>query len=104
MVKHCPLWPERPFDTLEQARIWANRFVDWYNHQHRHIAMKFVTPAQRHAGQAEELLKRRIDLYEVARARQPERWSGNISNWPLAQIAYLNPELDAVLKQTSNTA
>lgn len=104
MVKHCPLWPERPFDTLKQARIWANRFVDWYNHQHRHIAMKFVTPAQRHAGQAEELLKRRIDLYEVARARQPERWNGNISNWPLAQIAYLNPEPDAVLKQTSNTA
>ncbi|HCF2478470.1 MULTISPECIES: integrase core domain-containing protein [Pseudomonas aeruginosa group] len=30
-IKYCPLWPELPFDTLEQARIWANRFVDWYN-------------------------------------------------------------------------
>ncbi|CKH28696.1 integrase core domain-containing protein [Pseudomonas aeruginosa] len=101
---YCPLWPERPFDMLEQAKIWANRFVDWYNHQHRHRALKFVTPAQRHAGQAEKLLKRRIDLYEVAHARQPERWSGNIRNWPLAPITYLNPELDMVLKQTSNAA
>jgi putative transposase len=28
-AKHCPLWPERPFDTLEQARNWVNRFVAW---------------------------------------------------------------------------
>ncbi|RRV31591.1 hypothetical protein EGJ86_19590 [Pseudomonas sp. o96-267] len=41
------MWPERPFDTLEQARNWVNRFADRYNHEHRHSALKFVTPAQR---------------------------------------------------------
>ncbi|MEQ0867891.1 integrase core domain-containing protein, partial [Pseudomonas aeruginosa] len=46
-AKYCPLWPERPFDTLEQARNWVNSFVAWYNHEHRHSALKFVTPAQR---------------------------------------------------------
>jgi hypothetical protein len=62
-AKYCPLWPERPFDTLEQARNWVNSFVAWYNHEHRHSALKFVTPAQRHTGQAEELLRKRIELY-----------------------------------------
>lgn len=66
-AKYCPLWPERPFDTLEQARNWVNSFVAWYNHEHRHSALKFVTPAQRHTGQAEELLRKRIELYEAAR-------------------------------------
>ena len=103
-AKYCPLWPERPFDTLEQARNWVNSFVAWYNHEHRHSALKFVTPAQRHTGQAEELLRKRIELYEAARARHPERWSGNIRNWVLAPIVCLNPEREAVLQQTSKAA
>ncbi len=90
-AKYCPLWPERPFETLEQARNWVNRFMDWYNHEHRHSALKFVTPAQRRAGQAQELLHKRIELYEAARARHPERWSGKIRNWSLAPIVCLNP-------------
>lgn len=50
-AKYCPLWPEQPFDTLEEARDWVSRFVAWYNHEHRHSALKFLTPAQRHTGQ-----------------------------------------------------
>nr|WP_218281531.1 IS3 family transposase [Pseudomonas sp. LPB0260] len=99
MAKYCPLWPERPFDTLAQARNWVNRFVDWYNQEHRHSALKFVTPAQRHAGQAEELLHKRIGLYEAARALHPERWSGNIRDWSLAPIVCLNPERDTLTRQ-----
>jgi hypothetical protein len=71
---------------------WVQRFVAWYNSEHRHSALKFVTPAQRHTGEAEELLRKRIELYEAARARHPERWSGNIRNWVLAPIVCLNPE------------
>ena len=55
-------------------------------------------------GQAEELLRKRIELYEAARARHPERWSGNIRNWVLAPIVCLNPEREAVLQQTSKAA
>jgi hypothetical protein len=25
-------------------------FVQWYNHEHQHSAIRFVTPAQRHDG------------------------------------------------------
>ncbi|MEP6899179.1 MAG: integrase core domain-containing protein [Rhodanobacter sp.] len=45
-AKYCPLWPECPFDTLDEARLWVNRFVAWYNHGHRHSALNYVTPRE----------------------------------------------------------
>jgi len=91
-AKYCPLWPERPFDTLEQARDWVYRFVRWYNEEHRHSGLKYVTPNQRHSGEATPLLARRKVVYHAARARHPQRWSRGIRNWNLDAVVYLNPE------------
>ncbi|HFI3432774.1 TPA: IS3 family transposase, partial [Escherichia coli] len=30
-LKYCPWWPENGFRTINDARIWVNRFVNWYN-------------------------------------------------------------------------
>ncbi len=103
-AKYCPLWPQKPFDTLADARAWVQRFVQWYNHEHRHSGIKYVTPAQRHRGEAPELLKRRTALYEAARARQPLRWSGATRNWTLPSAVWLNPENDANHKQKLQAA
>ena len=43
-VKYRPEYPSRPFATLEEARSWVAWFVRWYNHEHRHSAISFVTP------------------------------------------------------------
>ena len=94
-AKYCALWPERAFETLEQARAWVQRFVNWYNEEHRHSALKYVTPAQRHRGEDKQLHARRIELYESARQQRPERWSGPCRNWHLADAVYLNPERDS---------
>ena len=51
-AKYRPDYPSRPFACKEEACQWAAAFVDWYVHQHRHSAIKFVTPQQRHSGQA----------------------------------------------------
>lgn len=91
-AKYCPLWPERPFDTLDEARQWVLKFVTWYNEQHRHSGLKYVTPNQRHRGQAPALLKQRTEVYEAARARRPERWTAETRNWNLDNVVYLNPE------------
>jgi transposase InsO family protein len=91
-AKYCPLWPERPFDTLEAAREWVQRFVQWYNEEHCHSGLKYVTPGQRHRGEANDLLARRREVYEKARMQNPARWSGAIRNWHLADSVYLNPE------------
>lgn len=96
-AKYCPLWPERPFETLDDARQWVHRFVDWYNTIHRHSALRYITPHQRHHGQADALLAQRKQLYTNARQRHPQRWSGTTRNWHLDDAVYLNPErIDAI--------
>ena len=50
-LKYRPQLPVKPFENLLQARRWATALVRWYNEEHRHSAIGFVTPSQRHAGQ-----------------------------------------------------
>jgi transposase InsO family protein len=76
-LKYAPRYPSRPFEDIEKAREWVMQFVQWYNHSHRHSNLKYVTPAQRHQGYDREILEQRKQVYEVAKARNPERWSGD---------------------------
>lgn len=91
-LKYRPDYPTRPFSDLTAARDWVSLFVEWYNHQHRHSAIQFVTPAQRHDGLDLRLLERRQTVYETARRKQPQRWSQHTRNWKRVDIVYLNPE------------
>jgi putative transposase len=91
-AKYCPQWPERPFDTLEEARLWVHEFVKWYNEKHCHSALKYVTPDQRHRGEASALLQQRTQVYQMAREKNPQRWSGETRDWTLGSTVYLNPE------------
>lgn len=90
-MKYRPEYPDRPFASLEQARAWVARFVEWYNDEHRHSAIRFVTPGQRHHGAERELLARRQEVYERARRRHPERWSGACRDWSPICTVELNP-------------
>ena len=49
-------------------------FADWYNYQHKHRGIKYVTPDQRHNDQDVEILARRHAVYQEARERSPQRW------------------------------
>lgn len=91
-AKYRPEYPGGPFASLEAAREWVRWFVEWYNHQHLHSGIRFVTPAQRHAGEDVEILARRRAVYEAARARHPERWSGRTRDWSRVQAVRLNPD------------
>lgn len=91
-MKYRPIYPRRPFTNLMAARQWVGGFVRWYNEEHRHSAIGFVTPAQRHAGLDGALLSARRAVYEAAKARNPERWSGDTRDWKPVTIVHLNPE------------
>jgi hypothetical protein len=82
----------RPFESLDHARKWAIGLVDWYNQEHRHSAIKFVTPQQRHLGQDIELLQKRSLVYAHARDQNPSRWSKNTRNWSRVTEVHLNPD------------
>ena len=91
-LKHTPAYPRLPFASSDAARQWVARFVSWYNTEHRHSAIRYVTPDQRHSGADVAILARRRVLYERARRRTPARWSGQIRNWAPVATVVLNPE------------
>ena len=82
-LKYRPEYPERAFDNISSARQWVESFVSWYNDEHRHSGIKFVTPSQRHQQLDEAILRNRVKVYEKAKAKNPERWSGKTRNWEM---------------------
>ena len=90
--KYRPDYPAKGFSTLESAREWVLSFSRWYNQRHRHSALKFVTPEQRHTGLDSVILAERKSLYEEKKAANPQRWSGDTRNWELEKQVTLNPE------------
>lgn len=91
-MKYRPEYPRKPFESLEAARRWVAWFVSWYNTEHRHSAIRFVTPAERHAGQDVDILDHRRVVYERARQRHPERWSRGTRDWTRPSEVVLNPQ------------
>ena len=73
-------------------RAWTRKFVRWYNHEHKHSGLKFVTPAQRHNGIATAVLAQREAVYAEAKARHPHRWSRTTRDRELNDAVWLNPE------------
>lgn len=91
-MKYCPMWPAKGFADLGAARAWVKRFVDWYNHEHRHSRIRYVTPVQRHRREDAAILAKRQEVYQRAKAQRPERWSGDIRDWlPIGDVM-LNPD------------
>ena len=100
-LKYRPEYPERRFADIRQARQWVAGFVDWYNGEHLHSGIRFVTPHDRHSGKDREILQQRDALYQAAKRRNPERWSGQIRNWnPVHEVVLnkINPNDMAIKK------
>ena len=91
-LKYRPELPVESFVTLLQARRWVTELVHWYNEDHRHSAIGFVTPAQRHAGHDHALLNARAEIYKAAREAHPHRWSGEVRDWSRIDEVHLNPD------------
>ncbi len=102
--KYMPDFPASGFEGLEQAQRWVHGFVQWYNHEHRHSAIRFVTPVQRHTGEEVAILSRRHALTQAARTANPERWSGQTRNWNRITEVTLNPEHKKLAEGIKNAA
>lgn len=93
-LKYRPSFPDGAFADIENAREWVLRFVTWYNTEHLHSGIKFVTPQSRHQGGDIVVLEKRKTVYEMAKTKNPLRWSGKIKNWNRVNEVYLNPKED----------
>lgn len=73
VLKYRPQWPSSGFASLDEARVWVDRFVRWYNTEHRHSKLNFVTPQRRHDGEDAELLAQRKAVLEQTRQNNLEK-------------------------------
>ena len=79
-------------------------FANWYNGDHLHSMIRFVTPNMRHDGQDSDARANRAQIPANARAQQPERWSGKTRNWQPAGPVWLNPEREACVPEIRDAA
>jgi hypothetical protein len=91
-LKYLPTYPLKLFANVTAARDGVKGLVEGYNHEHRHSAIRFVTPAQRHDGLDAKLQDQRKAVYETARAKNPRRGSCTTRNWQRTQAVHLNPD------------
>jgi len=89
-MKYHQSYPLRRFRDLSAVRAWVDAFVDWYNTEHRHSGIQYVTPDQRHFGQADAICAKRQQTYEQARQQHPQRWSRTTRDWSQPQIVAIN--------------
>ena len=96
-LKYRPNYQPKGFETIDEARGWCTRFVQWYRYEHHHSGIQFLTPADRHAGKSEIILNQRHQVYEAAKLAHPERWNGRETrDWSNITIVHLNPDKDVI--------
>ena len=92
-LKYRCNYQPKGFKSLEEAREWVMNFVEWYNNNHRHSGINFLTPNQRHsADHGLSILAKRDKIYKAAKLKNPNRWSGNTRDWTIENSVCLNPE------------
>lgn len=89
-LKYCPQYPTKPFESIDAATTWVQAFVGWYNNEHLHSGIKFVTPSSRHEGADVIILQKRNIVYETAREKNPLRWSKKTRDWKRISVVKLN--------------
>lgn len=103
--KYRPDWPSAGFTSIDEARVWVLKFTRWYNYEHKHSQLRFVTPDQRHRGQDKALLAQRKERLEEAKAAHPNRWGKrDVRNCMPVGPTTLNPEkkqIEQVEKQAA---
>jgi hypothetical protein len=90
--KYRPDYPRKASASLDEARAWTQQFVRWYNYEHKHSGLKFVTPAQRHKGVANAVVAQREIVCARAKASNPRRRACSTRNWELKDEVWANPE------------
>jgi putative transposase len=89
-LNYRPNWPTSGFKDLADARDWVDDFVGWYNTEHKHSKLNFVTPAERHARQDSKTLAKRKQVLENAKAANPNCWSQSVRNCEPIGVVMLN--------------
>ena len=90
-LKYRPGFPDR-FGSYEDARAFCEGFFPWYNNEHYHSAIAFLTPADVHYGRADTILAARYAKMMEVYAANPDRFiNGPPKPAVLERAVYINP-------------
>lgn len=98
-LKYCPAFPER-FGSLADARSFCEQFFAYYNHDHRHSALGWHTPASVHHGTVGEIRAQRAATLDAAYVANPSRFRRPPTPPRLPEIAWINQPTPEALIQT----
>jgi putative transposase len=98
-LKYCPPFPDR-FGSIEDGRAFGQEFFRWYNQDHRHSGLGFLTPAVVHFGQADVVRAHRDRVLAAAYAAHPERFvNGRPHPADLPTAVWINPPVKNPTRQ-----
>ena len=90
-LKYRPEFPKR-FGSIQDARAFCREFFQWYNNEHHHSGIAFLTPAEVHHGLAVQVIADRQIVLNQAFRRHPERFvrkPPTVSQLP--EAVWINP-------------
>ena len=100
-LKYGSAYPDR-FASLPEAEVWVSRFVDWYNEEHHHSGIGFLTPHQHHRGEGAVITAQRQAALDAAYAAHPERFVRGRPQAPLIPTAaWINPPTASIVSQVA---
>ena len=81
------------FYSLKESREWFSNFIHWYNYEHKHSALQYVTPMEKRKGKHIGIFENRNSVLEKAKLNHPERWgSRNTKRYEVRKVEVLNPD------------
>jgi putative transposase len=90
-MKYRPEFPDR-FGCYEDGLSFCRRFFAWYNDEHYHSGIGYVTPASVHYSEASSVVSARRQTLQLAYDAHPERFvKGTPQPPPLPSAVWINP-------------
>lgn len=90
-LKYHATFPSR-FGSLEDGRVFSREFLSWYNNEHRHSSLAYLSPSDVHYGRGEQILAQRAQVLLAAFEAHPQRFKGRVpSPGTLPQAVWINP-------------
>lgn len=101
-MKYRPGFPAR-FASIAEARKHCQAFFAWYNNQHKHSGIGYMSPQAVHYGVAKDMLRKRANTLEAAFHAHPQRFKGNLPQPPkLPEAAWINQPVSKPLEAVSS--
>lgn len=102
-LKYCSLFPGE-FGCIEDAKAFCRSFFRWYNQEHRHSGINWLTPDMVHTGKAQMVLERREQILGNAYKAHPIRFKYKKPNAGLLpESVWINPPKN-ILMEVSKVA